>query len=76
MEGARTHREELCALERCAREHGERAVGLRTGLGGQAIRDLELHHEDDALDVVGVVHRAFEEPPGDLVREVAAQHAR
>jgi len=55
-------------------EHGEDAVGLRTGLGGHAQRHLMLDHSRTAGDEVAVVEHLEEDLRRDVVGVVAREH--
>ena len=55
-------------------EHGEDAVGLRTGLGGHAQRHLVLNHSCTAGDEVAVVEHLEEDLRRDVVGVVAREH--
>ena len=63
-------------VERGAHEDGETAPLLGARASRQARGDLVLHHEDDALEPVGVLDRGPQEGPGDRVRQVPAEDAR
>ncbi len=49
---------------------------LFAGIRGQPVRHLELHHEHDAIEIIRVRDRALQQPSGDLVRQVPAEHTR
>ena len=55
-------------------EHGEDAVGLRTGLGSHAQRHLVLDHARAAGDEVAVVEHLEEDLRRDVVGVVAREH--
>jgi len=53
--------------------HGEDAVLLRAGHGGDALGDFVLHHQRGGRDQVPVVEKAEENRAGDGVGDVAGQ---